>query len=146
MSGGVDSSVAAYLLKERGFDCTGAMMKLYTNENIGISRDKGCCSLEDARDARSVAYRLGIPFYVFNFAEYFAAEVIQRFVSAYQSGATPNPCIDCNRYLKMESFTIPSVSGRDWDLRRRRLFMSALSCRKAIPWFWGNSESCSLRP
>jgi tRNA-specific 2-thiouridylase len=104
LSGGVDSSVAAYLLIERGYDCTGAMMKLYTNEDAGIGRDKGCCSLADAEDARAVAIRLGIPFSVFNFTRSFSAEVIERFVSAYQNGTTPNPCICCNRYMKFERF------------------------------------------
>ena len=102
MSGGVDSSVAAYLMKQRGFDCIGVTMKLFSNEEIGCSRAKTCCSLEDVEDARSVAYRLGIPYYVFNFTEDFGRQVIDRFVAAYENGATPNPCIDCNRYLKFE--------------------------------------------
>ena len=102
MSGGVDSSVAAYLMKQRGFDCIGVTMKLFSNEEIGCSRAKTCCSLEDVEDAGSVAYRLGIPYYVFNFTEDFGRQVIDRFVAAYENGATPNPCIDCNRYLKFE--------------------------------------------
>lgn len=102
MSGGVDSSVAAYLMKQRGFDCIGVTMKLFSNGGIGCSRAKTCCSLEDVEDARSVAYRLGIPYYVFNFTEDFGRQVIDRFVAAYEDGATPNPCIDCNRYLKFE--------------------------------------------
>ncbi len=102
MSGGVDSSVAAYLMKQRDFDCIGVTMKLFSNEEIGRSRAKTCCSLEDVEDARSVAYRLGIPYYVFNFTEDFGRQVIDRFVAAYEKGATPNPCIDCNRYLKFE--------------------------------------------
>ncbi|MGM9563083.1 MAG: tRNA 2-thiouridine(34) synthase MnmA [Faecousia sp.] len=102
MSGGVDSSVAAYLMKQRGFDCIGVTMKLFSNDGIGCSRAKTCCLLEDVEDARSVAYRLGIPYYVFNFTEDFGRQVIDRFVAAYENGATPNPCIDCNRYLKFE--------------------------------------------
>lgn len=102
MSGGVDSSVAAYLAKEAGYDCTGVTMRLYTNEDANISRDKSCCTLEDTEDARSVAYRLNIPYYVFNFTGDFKEKVINRFVSAYESGATPNPCIDCNRFLKFD--------------------------------------------
>jgi tRNA-specific 2-thiouridylase len=102
MSGGVDSSVAACLMKEKGFDCVGVTMKLFTNEDIGAERGDVCCSLRDTDDARSVAYRLGIPHYVFNFAEDFKREVIQRFVDAYENGFTPNPCIDCNRYIKFE--------------------------------------------
>lgn len=100
MSGGVDSSVAAHLLKKQGFDCIGATMKLFNNDDIGLSREKMCCSLEDTNFARSVATKLGIPFYVFNYSSDFKKEVINRFVATYQSGATPNPCIDCNRYLK----------------------------------------------
>ena len=102
MSGGVDSSVAAFLMKQQGCDCIGATMKLFHNEDIGIKRSKTCCSLEDVEDARSVAFRLGIPYYVFNFSDDFKGQVIDRFISAYEHGATPNPCIDCNRYLKFE--------------------------------------------
>lgn len=104
MSGGVDSSVAAFLTKERGFDCAGATMKLFYNEDIGVGGESRCCSLDDVEDARSVANRLGIPFFVFNFSDDFRRHVIERFVSAYKSGATPNPCIDCNRFLKFEKF------------------------------------------
>lgn len=100
MSGGVDSSVAAYLAKSRGLDCIGVTMKLFHNEDICLPAARTCCSLEDSQDARSVAVRLGIPYYVFNFTEDFSSEVIDRFVSAYENGATPNPCIDCNRRLK----------------------------------------------
>ncbi len=102
MSGGVDSSVAALIMKESGFDCIGATMKLFYSEDIGVSRDHSCCTLEDAEDARSVAHSLGMPHYVFNFADKFKETVIDRFVSAYEHGMTPNPCIDCNRYLKFD--------------------------------------------
>ncbi len=102
MSGGVDSSVAAYLMKERGFECVGATMKLLSDD-LGVT-DGGCCSLDDVQDARSVADRLGIPYYVFNFTGRFREEVIDRFVRAYENGLTPNPCIDCNRYLKFNAF------------------------------------------
>ncbi len=102
MSGGVDSSVAAYLLKVRGFDCISVTMKLFANEDAGVSRAKSCCSLDDVEDARSVAHRLGIPYYVFNFTADFRRQVMDRFVRAYECGATPNPCIDCNRYLKFD--------------------------------------------
>ena len=100
MSGGVDSSVAAYLLKHSGWDCVGATMTLYRNEDIGISHSRTCCSLEDVEDARSVAFRLRIPYYVFNFSDEFRRQVMDRFADAYGQGRTPNPCIDCNRYLK----------------------------------------------
>lgn len=100
MSGGVDSSVAAYLMGQLGWDCLGATMTLYRNEDIGISRSRTCCSLEDVEDARSVANRLGMPYYVFNFSNEFRCQVMDRFAAAYERGQTPNPCIDCNRYLK----------------------------------------------
>lgn len=100
MSGGVDSSVAAKRMVDAGYDCAGCTMKLYQNEDAGLSRAQTCCSLDDVEDARAVAYRLGIPFYVFNFQAAFREQVIQKFVHSYESGRTPNPCIDCNRYLK----------------------------------------------
>lgn len=102
MSGGVDSSVAAFLMKEKGFDCIGATMKLYENDDIGISREKTCCSLDDIEDARAVARRLSMPYYVFNFKDEFEEKVINKFIQTYENGGTPNPCIDCNRYLKFE--------------------------------------------
>ena len=100
MSGGVDSSVAALLAQQAGYDAVGVTLKLHTNEDAGIPREKTCCSLDDVNDARSVAARLGMPFYVFNFTDSFRREVMDRFVRAYEQGKTPNPCIDCNRYIK----------------------------------------------
>ncbi|MCL2082267.1 MAG: tRNA 2-thiouridine(34) synthase MnmA [Oscillospiraceae bacterium] len=102
MSGGVDSSVAACLAAGQGFECAGATMKLFANEDIGVDREKTCCSLEDVEDARAVAYSLGMEYYVFNFTLDFKKQVIGKFISGYQNGATPNPCIDCNRYMKFE--------------------------------------------
>ena len=102
MSGGVDSSVAAYLMKEAGFDCIGVTMQLYDNEMLGEEKTKTCCTLDDAEDARSIARKLGIPFYVFNFKDAFEEKVIRKFVRCYECGSTPNPCIDCNRHLKFE--------------------------------------------
>ena len=102
MSGGVDSSVAAYLIKSQGYDCIGCTMKLYDNEDIGISHNRTCCSLDDVEDARSVAYKIGMPYYVFNFKDGFREKVIEKFVRCYESGDTPNPCIDCNRYMKFD--------------------------------------------
>jgi tRNA-specific 2-thiouridylase len=102
MSGGVDSSVAAYFMVKEGFECIGATMKLYDNEDIGISSEKTCCSLSDIEDARSVARRLGMPYYVFNFKDEFEEKVIDKFIKTYELGSTPNPCIDCNRFLKFE--------------------------------------------
>ena len=101
MSGGVDSSVAAALMKQRGFDCIGVTMKLRSNDEPAYT-EKSCCTAADAEDARSAAYSLGMKFYVFNFTQEFERNVIDRFVSAYEQGLTPNPCIDCNRYMKFE--------------------------------------------
>lgn len=103
MSGGVDSAVAAYLMQQRGYDCVGCTMKLYHNEDLGLSRAHTCCSLDDVEDARSVAYRLGMPHYVFNFSDTFRETVIRKFIESYRAGRTPNPCIDCNRYVKFEA-------------------------------------------
>ena len=102
MSGGVDSSVAAYLMKESGYDCVGATMALVRSEDTGSGRERACCSLDAVEDARSVACRLGIPYYGFNMRPAFQKEVIDRFVYAYEHGETPEPCIDCNRYLKFD--------------------------------------------
>ena len=88
MSGGVDSSVAALLTKESGDDCIGATMKLFHNEDVGMEREKSCCSLDDVEDARNVCYRIGIRYYVFNFSERFREDVMERFVQAYEHGCT----------------------------------------------------------
>lgn len=103
MSGGVDSSVAALLVQQAGYETWGVTLKLFDNEDLDESArgEKACCSLESVEEARAVANRLGIPFYVFNFADDFRREVMERFVRAYQQGETPNPCIDCNRYVKL---------------------------------------------
>lgn len=108
MSGGVDSSVTAYILKEEGYDCCGCTMKLYDTEDLqrdGYStstESKTCCSLDDVEDARSVAFKLGMPYHVFNFKEDFDECVIKDFVCNYQNGMTPNPCIRCNKYMKFD--------------------------------------------
>ncbi len=102
MSGGVDSSVAAFLMKEKGYECVGITMKLYDNEDIGICNEKTCCSLKDIEDARGVAFKLGMPYYVANFKDKFEEKVIEKFIDTYKKGGTPNPCIDCNRYLKFD--------------------------------------------
>src|SRR5262249_13317425 len=95
MSGGVDSSVAAALLLERGFDVTGVTLKLW-----GGDSDSGCCSAADVEDARRVAAQLGIPHYVFNFTDDFDAGVVAPYVDSYAAGETPNPCVECNRTMK----------------------------------------------
>ena len=117
MSGGVDSSVAAWLMMNAGYDCTGATMQLHAESDnkddtagatMQLHAESGVCSLRDQRiyatsateDARAVASRLGIPLYILNFKDIFTEQVIKRFISAYQSGTTPNPCIFCNRHIK----------------------------------------------
>ena len=102
MSGGVDSSVAAYLTLQDGYSCIGATMQLFRNEDICVERTRTCCSLDDVQDARRVANAMGMRHYVFNFTEEFGKLVMQRFVTEYEAGRTPNPCIDCNRFLKFE--------------------------------------------
>lgn len=99
MSGGVDSSVAALLLKQSGYDCTGIMMKVLENKE-DESSEKSCCTADAAEDARNVAYSLGMKFYVFNFVDEFRDKVISPFVKSYERGETPNPCIECNRTMK----------------------------------------------
>lgn len=101
MSGGVDSSVAAKLLVDSGFDVMGVTMKLFDDDGVVLEEgSRTCCSLEDVEDARSVAFRLGIPYHVFNYRDSFGAYVVDKFCNSYLEGRTPNPCIDCNRYLK----------------------------------------------
>lgn len=103
MSGGVDSSVAAYLMLHAGYDCVGATMRLCDNALLGQDTQSSCCSLDDTEDARSVAYRLGMRFYAFNHAPDFREMVVDKFVACYEHGGTPNPCIDCNRHLKFDT-------------------------------------------
>ena len=91
MSGGVDSSVAAYLTKQQGYECIGVTMRLYENADAGICSDRTCCSLQDVADARSVAFRLGTPYYVLNFTQDFRTAVIGRFVDAYLHGQRRTP-------------------------------------------------------
>ncbi len=103
MSGGVDSSVAAYLLKERGYDLTGVTLRLFDGEDN--ANEKTCCSLFDVEDAKLVAKQLGIRHYTFNFKDEFRENVIERFVSGYEQCRTPNPCIDCNRFIKFKKLS-----------------------------------------
>ena len=103
MSGGVDSSVTAWLLRQQGYDCAGATMRLYRNTDLGEACHKTCCSETDIEDASDVAFRLGLPFEVLDYTPLFRERVIRRFLHAYEHGLTPNPCIDCNRGLKFEA-------------------------------------------
>ncbi|MDO8667296.1 MAG: tRNA 2-thiouridine(34) synthase MnmA [Gemmatimonadales bacterium] len=99
MSGGVDSSVAAALLVEQGFDVVGATMRLFCYSDATVP-DRPCCSLDSVNDARAVADRLGIPHYTLNFADRFGRDVIQNFVDEYARGRTPIPCVRCNSFTK----------------------------------------------
>ncbi len=116
MSGGVDSSVAAYLLKEAGYDVVGVTMQIWQQESqVDMSENGGCCGLSAVDDAARVAYQLNIPHYVMNFRREFDEKVIQYFMSEYLAGRTPNPCIACNRYVKWESLLQRSLQiGADY--------------------------------
>ena len=100
MSGGVDSSVAAKLMTQQGYDCVGCTMRLYENDMIGQDLLDTCCSLESTEDARSVTDSIGIPYHIFHYEQLFEKEVIEPFVKEYEAGRTPNPCIECNRCMK----------------------------------------------
>ncbi len=102
MSGGVDSSVAAYVMKERGFECMGCTMRLYENDMIGEDLFGTCCSLNDTQDARAVCEKIGIEYNIYHYEAEFKEKVIEPFVCSYERGETPNPCIRCNRYLKFD--------------------------------------------
>lgn len=104
MSGGVDSSVAAYLLKEQGYDVIGVIMQVWQEDKEFEEREGGCCSLSAVGDARRVADKLDIPFYVMNFKELFKKNVIDYFIDEYVEGRTPNPCIACNKFIKFDAF------------------------------------------
>ncbi len=115
MSGGVDSSVAAYLLKEQGYDVVGVTMRLWQEDFDREETGRECCSLSAVSDARRVADEIGIPFYVMNFEEAFKNHVVDYFVKEYIHGRTPNPCIACNRYVKWEALLNRSMEiGADY--------------------------------
>lgn len=104
MSGGVDSSVAAALLKEQGYRVIGATMRLWTYSDSCAMRHEGCCAESAVEDARRVCDKLGIDFYVMNFKDMFRQKVVDYFVDEYTHGKTPNPCIQCNKHLKFDTF------------------------------------------
>lgn len=116
MSGGVDSSVAAFLLKEQGYDVIGVTMQIWQEEDPVLTEENGgCCGLSAVEDARRVAQMLDIPYYVMNFRKEFQEKVIDYFISEYLAGRTPNPCIACNRYVKWESLLARSMEiGADY--------------------------------
>ena len=116
MSGGVDSSVAAYLLKEQGYEVIGVTMQIWQDEPSGQAEENGgCCGLSAVEDARRVAARLDIPYYVMNFRKEFQEHVIDYFTEEYLRERTPNPCIACNRYVKWEALLNKSLSlGADF--------------------------------
>ncbi len=116
MSGGVDSSVAALLLKEQGYDVIGVTMQIWQDEEPACqSENGGCCGLSAIEDARRVAEHLGIPYYVMNFKKEFKCHVMDYFVEEYLRGCTPNPCIACNRYVKWEALLKRSLEiGADY--------------------------------
>ena len=116
MSGGVDSSVAAYLLKKQGYDVIGLTMQIWQEEDTkDIEENGGCCGLSAVDDAKRVANQLGIPHYVMNFRQDFKKYVIDDFIDEYRNGRTPNPCIRCNRYVKWESLLTRALGiGADY--------------------------------
>ena len=116
MSGGVDSSVAAALLKEQGYNVIGVTLNVWPEQGPaehGVRHD-GCCSLDSVEDARRVANELGIPHYTLNFRDLFDQAVVQNFLAEYQSGRTPNPCVRCNRFIKFEALM---AKARSWGAR-----------------------------
>ena len=116
MSGGVDSSVAAWLLKEQGYHVIGVTMQIWQDEKPeSLEEQGGCCGLSAVEDARQVAWQLGIPYYVMNFKSEFKDRVMDYFVDEYLKGRTPNPCIACNRHVKWEALLKRSLDiGADY--------------------------------
>ncbi len=116
MSGGVDSSVCAYLLKKQGYEVIGVTMQIWQDEEFcDILDNNGCCGLSAVDDARAVANKLGIDYFVLNFKKEFKENVIDYFIDEYKNGRTPNPCIACNRYVKWESLLDKSLKlGADY--------------------------------
>ena len=116
MSGGVDSSVAAYLLKQQGYEVIGVTMEIWQQESAQVQEQEGgCCGFSAVQDARRVCHALGISHYVMNFRDIFREKVINYFIEEYGRGRTPNPCIACNRYVKWEALLERSLEiGADF--------------------------------
>jgi tRNA-specific 2-thiouridylase len=138
MSGGVDSSVAAYLLKEQGYDVLGVTMRLWSDDNAMASKhNKQCCSIEDIQDAKRVAQILDIPHYVLNFEKEFQTHVMDYFVQEYKQGRTPHPCIACNDKIKFAFFLQRAMTlEADWiatgHYARRYESSDGIELRKAL--------------
>lgn len=143
MSGGVDSAIAAYLMREQGYRCEGTTMRLYRNEDLGQCSYRTCCSQRDIDDAAEVAFQLDIPYEVLDFTMDFKEQIIGKFIRIYEAGGTPNPCIDCNRYMKFDKllqfardkgleYVVTGHYGRiEYDeARRRYLLKKALDAGK----------------
>ena len=146
MSGGVDSSVAAMLLRDRGYEVMGVTLKLFSDEDISEAQKEGktCCALSDVEDARSVAYRLGFEHLVFNFKDNFREHVMKQFADSYISGRTPNPCIECNRHVKFDKMlrraqelgyaeADPSSDIDGLDIQRKCVISSNVAFGVSIP-------------
>ena len=116
MSGGVDSSVAAYLLQEQGYEVIGITLKVWDSDDPDyVEKEGGCCSISSVDDARRVADNLNIPYYVLNFKELFKTKVIDNFIDEYIDGRTPNPCVACNKYIKFDELLQRAIAlGADY--------------------------------
>jgi tRNA-specific 2-thiouridylase len=114
MSGGVDSSVAAALLVERGYDVIGMMMRLWSEETVAGGAANRCCTPDQMADARRIADKLGIPFYVLDTKEVFRKTIVEFFVEQHRQGVTPNPCLECNRHIRFE-FLLNNALALDAD-------------------------------
>lgn len=150
MSGGVDSSVAALLLKEQGYNVIGVTMQIWQDEDRDVvSAHAGCCGLSAVDDARRVASQLDIPYYVMNFKEEFKKYVIDYFVDEYKCGRTPNPCIACNRYVKWESLLTRCMAiGGDYIATDTMQGSYSFQMEDILPGGQGNREGsdiCSLQ-
>ena len=138
MSGGVDSSVAAALMVERGYQCIGIMMRLWAETGAGEGSMNKCCSVESMADARQVADQLGIPFYLINVEQPFKQNVVDFFIEGYSAGLTPNPCLACNRHIRFDYLlNYARKLGADYlvtghHARTRRLDTGEIQLLKAV--------------
>jgi tRNA-specific 2-thiouridylase len=114
MSGGVDSSVAAALLLEQGYNVTGMMMRLWSEETFGGGAHNRCCTPDQMADARRIASKLGIPFYVLDTKEVFRNTIVEFFINQHREGVTPNPCLECNRHIRFH-FLLQNALALDAD-------------------------------